>query len=146
LDNKNKILVTHSSTGYLQGLEEVLADPQLQKKLSDTKFLEESEALLRFQRALNDDDGRAWYGLEEITKALNLDAVRYLMVSDELFRSDDIETRKQYIDLTERAKQMGAKVYIFSSLHELGIQLNQLTGVAALLKYPIPDLDDSDEE
>ena len=146
LDNKNKILVTHSSTGYLQGLEEVLADPQLQKKLSDTKFLEESQALLRFQRALNDDDGRAWYGLEEITKALNLDAIRYLMVSDELFRSDDIETRRQYIDLTEQAKRMGAKVYIFSSLHELGIQLNQLTGVAALLKYPIPDLDDSDEE
>lgn len=146
LDNKSKILVTHSSTGYLQGLEEVLADPQLQKKLSDTKFLEESQALLRFQRALNDDDGRAWYGLEEITKALNLDAIRYLMVSDELFRSDDIETRRQYIDLTEQAKRMGAKVYIFSSLHELGIQLNQLTGVAALLKYPIPDLDDSDEE
>ncbi|CCG20650.1 hypothetical protein CORT_0A02590 [Candida orthopsilosis Co 90-125] len=146
LDNKSKILVTHSSTGYLQGLEEVLADPQSQKKLSDTKFLEESQALSRFQRALNDDDGRAWYGLEEITKALNLDAIRYLMVSDELFRSDDIETRRQYIDLTEQAKRMGAKVYIFSSLHESGIQLNQLTGVAALLKYPIPDLDDSDEE
>lgn len=146
LKNKSKFLIAHASTGYLQGLEEVLDDPQTKKRLADTKFLEELEALQRFQRALNDDDGRAWYGLEEITKALNMDAVRYLMVSDALFRSDDIEERRHYIDLTEQAKTLGAKVYIFSSLHESGEQLNQLTGIAALLKYPIPDLDDSDEE
>lgn len=90
-----------------------MEDPQTKKRLADTKFLEETEALLRFQRALNDDDGRAWYGLEEITKALNMDAVRYLMVSDALFRSDDIEERREYIDLTEQAKSLGAKVYVF---------------------------------
>ncbi|KAI5966849.1 DOM34 [Candida pseudojiufengensis] len=146
LNNKNKILVTHSSTGYLQGLEEILNDKQSSKKLADTKFLEESEALTKFQKALNDDDDRAWYGKEEIIKALNMDAVRYLMISDELFRSDDIETRREYINLVEQAKRMNAKVYIFSSLHESGIQLNQLTGIAALLKYPVPDLDESDEE
>ncbi|RCK59012.1 Protein dom34 [Candida viswanathii] len=146
LQNKNKFLIAHSSTGYLQGLEEVMDDPQTKKRLADTKFLEETDALLRFQRALNDDDGRAWYGLDEITKALNMDAVRYLMVSDALFRSDDIDERRQYIDLTEQAKSLGAKVYIFSSLHESGIQLNQLTGIAALLKYPVPDLDETDEE
>ncbi|CAK9436306.1 uncharacterized protein LODBEIA_P08640 [Lodderomyces beijingensis] len=144
--NKNKILVAHSSTGYLQGLEEVLSDPQSQKKLADTKFLEESEVLSKFQRALNEDDGRAWYGLDEIQKALQMDAIRFLMISDALFQNDDIDIRRMYIDLCETAKSMGAKVYIFSSLHESGIQLNQLTGVAALLKYPVPDLDDSDEE
>ncbi|EDK42048.1 conserved hypothetical protein [Lodderomyces elongisporus NRRL YB-4239] len=146
LSNKLKILVAHCSTGYLQGLEEVLEDPQLQKKLADTKFFEESEVLSKFQRALNEDDGRAWYGLEEIQKALQMDAVRFLMISDQLFQNDDIEVRRMYIDLSEQAKALGAKVYIFSSLHELGIQLNQLTGIAALLKYPVPDLDESDEE
>lgn len=146
LKNKSKFVITHSSTGYLQGLEEVLKDPATKKRLSDTKFSEESEVLHKFQIALNDDDGRAWYGLEEVTKALDLDAVRYLMVTDQLFRSDDIDTRRNYIDLTERAKNLGAKVFIFSSLHESGIQLNQLTGIAALLKYPVPDLDESDEE
>ncbi|WLF76518.1 Translation factor pelota [Lodderomyces elongisporus] len=146
LSNKSKILVAHCSTGYLQGLEEVLEDPQSQKKLADTKFFEESEVLSKFQRALNEDDGRAWYGLEEIQKALQMDAVRFLMISDQLFQNDDIEVRRMYIDLSEQAKALGAKVYIFSSLHESGIQLNQLTGIAALLKYPVPDLDESDEE
>ena len=146
LKNKSKFLVTHSSTGYLQGLEEVLSDPATRKKLSDTKFSSESAILQKFHQALNDDDGRAWYGLEEVTKAIHLNAVRYLMVTDTLFRSDDIATRKSYIALTEQAKQLGAEVFVFSSLHESGIQLDQLTGIAALLKYPVPDLDDSDED
>lgn len=146
LKNKSKFLITHSSTGYLQGLQEALLEPATKKALSETKFAEESNILSDFQTALNDDDGRAWYGLEEVTKALDLDAVRYLMVSDQLFKSDDVQERRKYIDLTERAKQLGAKVFIFSSLHDSGVQLNQLTGIAALLKYPVPDLDDTDDE
>ena len=35
----------------------------------------------------------------------------------------------------------GGKVYIFSSMHVSGVQLNQLSGVAAILRYPLPDLD-----
>ncbi|ODV79422.1 uncharacterized protein CANTADRAFT_51682 [Suhomyces tanzawaensis NRRL Y-17324] len=146
LKNKHKFLVAHSSTGYLQGLQEVMEDPATKKRLSDTRFLKESEVLDQFHLALNLDDGRAWYGLDEVTKAIDMDAVRYLMVTDTLFRSDDIQQRKDYIELTERAKRNGAEVFIFSSLHESGIQLDQLTGIAALLKYPVPDLDDSDEE
>ncbi|KAK6462434.1 hypothetical protein DFJ63DRAFT_154367 [Scheffersomyces coipomensis] len=146
LQNKAKFVIAHSSTGYLQGLEEALQDPQTKKRLSDTKFSEESEALSQFQKALNDDDDRAWYGLNEVTKAIHMDAVKYLMVTDQLFANDDVETRRMYISLTEQVKQQGSKVYIFSSLHESGVQLNQLTGIAALLKYPVPDLDDSEDD
>ncbi|CAN3374619.1 hypothetical protein DIURU_000017 [Diutina rugosa] len=146
LKNKSKVIIAHSSTGYLQGLEEALTDPAVKKQLAETKFAAESDVLHQFETALNDDDGRAWYGRAEVEKALDIDAVRYLMVSDSLFRSDDIQERRHYIDLTERAKALGAEVLIFSSLHDSGVQLNQLTGIAALLKYPVPDLDDDLEE
>lgn len=146
LKNKSKVIVAHSSTGYLQGLEEALTDPLVKKQLAETKFAHELEVLHQFEIALNNDDGRAWYGRAEVEKALDLDAVRNLLISDSLFRSDDIEERRQYIDITERAKALGAEVLIFSSLHDLGVQLNQLTGIAALLKYPVPDLDDDIDE
>lgn len=145
LKNKSKFLVAHSLTGYLQGLQDVLNDPTTKKKLSDTKFSKELDVLEKFQQALNDDDDRAWYGEEEVTRALNMDAVRYLMLTDELFRNDDVETRRKFIALTELAKTNGAEVFIFSSLHETGIQLNQLTGIAVLLKYPVPDLDEEED-
>lgn len=37
-------------------------------------------------------------------------------------------------------RENGGKVYIFSALHVTGVQLNQLSGIAAILRYPLPDL------
>ena len=38
-----------------------------------------------------------------------------------------------------------AKVYIFSSMHLSGQQLQQVSGVAAILRYPLPEINDIDE-
>lgn len=146
LANKSKFIVVHSSTGYLQGLEEVLKDASIQSQLRDTQFAREAIIFDEFQRTLNNDDDKAWYGPTEVTKAVEMGAVKYLLITDTLFRSDDLAIRKHYIDLGEQVKQTGGEVLIFSSLHESGEQLNQLTGVAVLLNYPVADLDDEEDE
>lgn len=140
--NKAKFVTAHSSTGYLQGLEEALKDTTLQTKLADTQFAEEVRIFDEFQKVLNNDDGRAWYGPKECEKAIDLAAVKYFMITDTLFRNSDLQVRKFYIDLTERAKHTNARVFIFSSLHDSGKQLDQLTGIAVVLNYPLPDLDE----
>lgn len=146
LKNKSKFVVCHSSTGYLQGLEEVLKDKSVQKRLNDTKFAREVLIFEEFQKSLNDDDDKAWYGPAEVRKAVELGSVKYFLITDTLFRSDDIAVRKHYIQLTEDVKNQGGEVLIFSSLHESGEQLDQLTGVAVITKYPVPDLDEEEEE
>lgn len=145
IKNKSKFLVVHSSTGYLQGLEEVLKDPSVQRSLNDTKFAREAAIFEEFQRVLNEDDDRAWYGPKEVAKAVELGAVKYLMLTDALFRSDDIAVRKHYIALGDDVRAQGGEVFVFLTLHESGEQLNQLTGAAVLLKYPL-DLETDDEE
>jgi protein pelota len=45
------------------------------------------------------------------------------------------------VKLVESVREHGGTVYVFSALHVTGIQLNQLSGVAAILRYPLPDLD-----
>jgi protein pelota len=40
---------------------------------------------------------------------------------------------------------MGGKVFIFSSLHTTGEQLSNLTGVAAILHFAMPDLEELDD-
>lgn len=137
IQNKSKFIIAHSLTGYLQGLEEVLRDGKVQSKLLDTKFAREAMVFEEFQRVLNEDDGRAWYGPEECTKAVEMGAVRYLLLTDTLFRSDDINTRKHYIKMSEDVRATGGEPLIFSSLHELGKQLDMLTGEAVLLNYPV---------
>lgn len=145
IKNKSKFLVVHSSTGYLQGLEEVLKDPSVQRSLNDTKFAREAAVFEEFQKVLNEDDDRAWYGPKEVAKAVEMGAVKYLLLTDSLFRSDDIAVRKHYISLSDDTKSQGGEVFIFSTLHDSGEQLDQLTGAAVLLKYPL-DLESDDEE
>ncbi|ANZ76234.1 BA75_02422T0 [Komagataella pastoris] len=140
---KSKFIVTHSSTGYLQGLEEAFHNPELQKKLSDTKYAREISVLDDFFKILNLDDGRAWYGPDECDKALEIGgAIRHLLLTDSLFRSDSISQRKKYIQIAETVKAQGGDVSILSSLHDSGKQLDELTGVAVILNYPILDLDE----
>lgn len=144
--NKSKFVITHSSTGYLQGLEEVLKSPDVQKKLSDTKFAKDVLVLDEFFKRLNDDDGRAWYGPQECSKAIAMGAVKNLLITDTLFRSDDLNQRQKYIELSDIVRSTGGEVNIFSTLHDSGKQIDQVTGVAVILNYPIPDLDEDLEE
>lgn len=69
-------------------------------------------------------------------------AIETLLVADSLFRAQDIETRRKYVRLVESVREQNGKVHIFSSMHVSGEQLAQLTGCAAILRFPMPDLDD----
>lgn len=74
------------------------------------------------------------------------------MVTDELFRAADVPTRQRYVKLVEGVRDNGGAVRIFSSLHISGEQLGQLSGVAAILRFPLPEPEedsdgpDSDED
>ena len=84
---------------------------------------------------------KAYYGYNHVQRANEELAIDSLMVTDELFRNSDVATRKQYVTLVESVRENGGKVYIFSSMHASGTQLQQVSGVAAILRYPLPDLD-----
>lgn len=144
---KSKFLTATSSTGYLQALEEVLKSPTIKKQLADTKVQKNVMLFDEFTRHLNNDDSRAFYGLDTVEKAIDIGgAVKYLLITDSLFKSDDVQKRRHFIELVEKAKNDGAEVSVFSSLHDSGKQLDQLTGIAVILNYPDPSLEDESEE
>lgn len=142
LSNSNKFLVAHCSTGYLQGIDEVLKNPAYKHKLEDVKNSKEVIIMDEFLDHLNKDDFKAWYGEQEITKAAELAAIDTLLISDSWMRSDDVKIRQKSLNLVKEVEQSGGKAYIFGSLHNIGEELDRLTGIACILKYPIPDLDE----
>ncbi|KAJ3261331.1 hypothetical protein HK103_005939 [Boothiomyces macroporosus] len=113
LDHRDKIILVHSSSGHKHALQEILQEPQVQSKLSDTKYQKEIKALEEFYRTLGNDPSKAFYGYEYVLKASERGAIQTLMVTDGLF-----------------------------SLHTSGEQLTQLTGIAAILHFGLPDLED----
>lgn len=145
-ENKSKFLLAHSSSGHKHSLKEVLADPAVTSKLADTKAAGEVKALDNFFTMLQTEPDRAYYGLGQIEMASEAMAVETLLVTDELFRSTDLLTRKRYVKLVENVKDNGGDVRVFSSLHVSGEQLGQLSGVAAILRFPMPDISDGDDE
>ncbi|KAJ2792682.1 Translation factor pelota [Coemansia guatemalensis] len=137
IENKPKFLLVHTSSGHKGALEEVMRDPQIKARLADTKSAQEAKAIDNFYQMLNNDPDRAFYGYDDVQKAAEHGAIGTLMITDELFRSADIPTRKKYIKLIEDSQATNAEVLIFSSLHVSGERLSQLTGVAAILNFPL---------
>lgn len=83
------------------------------------------------------DELRAWYGPQHVALAVSRGAVGTLLISDELFRSSDPDTRNKYVDMVEAVRARGGESVIFSSMHQSGNELNQLSGIAAVLTYPL---------
>ncbi|PVU85631.1 hypothetical protein BB560_002232 [Smittium megazygosporum] len=142
IENKSKIVLIHTSSGHKSALEEVLRDPVIVAKLATTKYALEVSTLDKFYKMMNSDPNRAVYGYKHVLKAADMGAIGTLLIADTLFRSPDISKRKTYVNLVQSLSKTRSTVVIFSSLHVSGEQLNQLTGVAAILNFPIPDLDE----
>jgi protein pelota len=141
----------HSSSNSAAALAEILASPEVKTKLSDTKFARETSLLDKFYESLRRDDGRAWYGPKEVEACIEKGAVGrgggVLLISNRLFRAQDVAERKKWVALVDKVREKeGGEVRVLSEVHESGKRLEALGGLAAILTFPIYDFDDDDEE
>jgi protein pelota len=142
--NKSKIVLASASSAYRHALKEVLASPAIASQIKDTKAAQEVNALGDFMTMLGTDPARAFYGPGHVRAAHELGAIDTLLISDSLFRTADPIMRTKYAALVEEVESGGGKALVFSGAHSSGEQLNQLTGVAAILRFPLPELEDQE--
>ncbi len=175
LGAKSKFLLLHSPSHHVHSLAQILSSPETSNQLKDTKFAQEGIMLEKFFKMLESDPLRAWYGESHVLKAADRGAIGKLLISDEIFRSPSVVRRKQFVKLVEDVKAYGGEVLIFSSMHESGqrewrfifecaceggpgvqthqltslpvfsAELNTMTGLAAILTYPL-DIEDVERE
>jgi len=142
IENKSRLILAHSTSGYKHSLKEVLDMPSVMALIKDTKAAQEVRALKEFFDMLSSDSDRACYGPKHVEVAHERMAIQTLLITDSLFRNSDILTRRKYVKLVESVKDAGGAVHVFSSMHVSGEQLSQLTGIAAILRFPLPELED----
>ncbi|KAF3038638.1 Translation factor pelota [Didymella heteroderae] len=145
------IVVAHSSSAHIHSLNEILSSPAITTKLSDTKYARETALMDKFLTLMRLDDGRAWYGPREVERAVDKGAVGrgggVLLISNSLFRAQNVRQRRRWVGLVDRVRDIeGGEVRVLSSLHESGKRLEGLGGVAAILTYPLEDLDEEGED
>ena len=145
----NNATILHSPSGHLHSLNDVLRSREVGATMADMRSAREARDIDRFYAMLRGEDARAWYGASSVERVVAEGAVGaggVLLVSDELFRSDDPDTRKKYVRLVESVKENGGETRILSSAHESGQRLGMLGGIAAILTYPVYELEEDDEE
>jgi protein pelota len=139
-----KWLLVHASSAYKHAIKEILGDPTVAQQVADTRAGREVKALADFMGYMAEQPDRVTYGLRFVQLAAEQGAIATLLLVDSLFRAQNIARRAEHVALAEAAEAAGATVLIFSDQHVSGAQLKQLSGVAALLRFPLP-LDQLDE-
>ncbi len=92
------------------------------------EIIEEKKVMEKFFQMLSKEPGKVTYGLEETKHALKLGAVETLIISeivdDEIIQELEIE-----------AEALGSEIRIVSTDTREGIQLKEMGGVVAILRY-----------
>ncbi len=144
LENRDKFVLAHAPSGHRRSLVAILSDPALTVRLGETKLAGETRLLARFFEALATDSDRVHYGWRHVRVAVDRGAVQTLLLCDGLFRSRVPGVREAYAALSADVAGTGGNVHVFSTHHPSGEQLASMGGVAALLRYPLPEMDMED--
>ncbi len=98
--------------------------------LAKEEIIEEKKILTRFFEMLGKEPGKVSYGKIEVNRVLEMAAVDKLLLSESL-GDEDIEKWE------EKAEKYGTEVVIISTETREGVQLRDLGGIAAILRYEI---------
>lgn len=142
--NKKILSIPSSSSIGTAGLQEILSRPQVAAQIADTRYALQSKVIGMFLATLSRTPYRAFYGNSQVHSAAESGAISHLLLTDAMLRSTEIGQRKKYVALVECVRRSGGEVYIFSSAHPTGQQLEMLCGVAAILKWEMPELEEQD--
>lgn len=128
-DLKKKILGT-KDLSYTEefGLQELL--DKSEDLLADEEVAQEKKAMTRFFTEFRDNPQKITYGEKETLKALDMNAVDFLYLSESL-------DEDKIIELSEKAELGGGTVLIISIETREGQQLKDLSGIAAILRFEI---------
>jgi len=144
MDNRSRIVAVHASSSYKPALKEVMGDPTVQQRIADTKAAREARALQGFFDMMSRDPSRAFYGPGHVFAAAEMGAVQTLLISDAVLRARTVPARRRYLALLDEVQGSGGEVHVLSAAHPSGEQLGRITGLAAVLRFPLPELEDAE--
>lgn len=137
LENKSKFMRVAVPSGQPTALEAVLREPRIATLLADTKAAVEGRVLDEFHKIHNHDPERTTFGPAIVAQAADQCAVRDLLISDTLFRSLDVAERKSYAAIVGSVRENGGTVTIFATGSAPEQELAKLSGIAAILHFPL---------
>ena len=142
-----KIIYTHSSSGFKHSLVEILAKPEINKLIKDTKCVDDVIVMEKFNEMLGTKEDRLFFGYKAFEIAYDKNAIKTLIVTDGYLRTIPPLTRK---DLSAKIKDLkldtNVKVCQFSSKHVTGEKIDEFGGICGILKYVVEEISELGQE
>ncbi|NVM53093.1 MAG: mRNA surveillance protein pelota [Candidatus Helarchaeota archaeon] len=131
------ISIENASNASKSGIYEVIKRGATSKILGKLRLFQESDLIDEVLRRLGKNQNDITYGFNEIKNLAQTNAIDKLLLTDVFLREQSIEMRKEIDEVIRNVEKNKGKIHIISTLHPAGEQLNSLSGIAALLRFPI---------
>lgn len=126
------------NNGGVAGIYEAFRSGVLLKTMSQMRTAEEAEVVEEFLRRLGKGEANVAYGFDEVKKAASMGAVEKLILADSALRDSSDEQRLRLEGLMREVEDKKGTVMVVSTEHEAGRKLTALNGLAALLRFALP--------
>lgn len=142
----NKFVEGTVPSGYPQELEALLSQPEMQTHVQELKAAKQAKTFESLMVEMNNDTNTVLFGHQRVIDAAKQGAVKTLLVTDNFIHTLELNERLKFLELKDQLEQGQTDVVIFSTRHQSGEQLEELGGVAAILRYAIePPPEDVDD-
>jgi len=135
--NFPQIIMDFVSNVGIPGAKEVLSRGIISQAVEGLRIERETQLLDELLMHIGKEDGKAAYGTEYVMRAAQIGAVSVLLLIDKLLRTNDPDKRRFFDELIKLVESSAGDVVIMSTEHPSGKQLEALSGVAAILRFPI---------
>ena len=129
--------VKNVNNGGVSGIYEALRSGVLLHAAHQMRIIEETEAMEEAMKRLGKGEATITYGIEDVETASQVGAIEKLIVADTMLREAEEEQRLRLEKIMHEVEQRQGKVTVISTEHEAGAQLTALSGIAALLRFPL---------
>lgn len=127
--------ITTEGTGQagMPGIHEAVKRGMLDRIVKDHAVARDMARMEQLFAEIAKSSGLATYGPAETKRALEIGAAETLLVTDHEVR------KKNHEELLETAERVNTHVHVIAEVNEAGQRLSGLGGVAALLRFPLPE-------
>ena len=145
-NNLKKIIYTHSSSGFKHSLEEILAKKEIRNLIKDVKCVDDVSVMERFKEILDTQTEKIFFGYKQFLIVYEKKAIDTLIFTDGYLRKISAKERKDLSQKIKELKSGAVEVCQFSSLHTTGERMDEFGGMAGILKYAMPELNEMEED
>lgn len=134
---KSLVDVKSVNNGGVSGIYEALRSGVLLKAAKRMRIASETAFVEEAMKRLGKSDATIAYGLEGVEKAVQNGAVETLVLADTMLRETGEEQRLHLENLLREVERHRGCITIVSTEHEAGAKLLALSGIVALLRFPV---------